>query len=354
MRIFSQKIRQLIWIMLGLLGIGLFLSSCKNHRANDVENKDEKYIVGVLLAYDSPTSNEVLRAFQEKLKEYQQKRGEQVEIIVKRAGGQLWLLPEMVKELVARCQILVPVSTPALQAALISTENTPVVFSSVANPFLLRAGRTAVDHDPRVTGVCSTAPVRQVLELVKQALPGVRKIGTIWTPSEINSEYYLGLMMEAASELNLEIKSQPITGAQDLVQAVQSLLREKIEVLCPVSDNTINANFELLGRLAEENRLPLFASFALGAELGACASLGFSFDEIGRKTAELVLRIKNGESPARIPFQYVDRIRLYLNEHAAEKQGVIFPDGLKKKADRIIRIEADRNNTTSSGIRSEG
>lgn len=76
-------------------------------------------------------------------------------------------------------------------------------------------------------------------------------------------------MKEAAPEFGLEIIIQPISAAQDIVQAVQTLVRQQIEVLFPVSDNTINANFDLIGQLAEANRIPLFAAFSTGAEFGA-------------------------------------------------------------------------------------
>jgi len=151
--------------------------------------------------------------------------------------------------------------------------------------------------------------------------PEVRKIGIIWTPSEINSEYYLELMEEAAAEYGLEVMVQPISAAQDLVQAVQTLVRQRVEVLFPVSDNTINANFDLIGELAEANRIPLFAAFSTGAEFGACASMGFDFSDIGIKTAELVIRIKEGESPARIPFQYIDRVRFLSMKRLLKNRG---------------------------------
>ncbi|MGB9893831.1 MAG: ABC transporter substrate-binding protein, partial [Candidatus Saccharicenans sp.] len=298
---------------------------------------------------DSPTSNEVFKAIQETLNEYQKRTGEQIELVVKKGNGQVALLPELARELSEKARILVPISTPALQAAILASDNLPIVFSSVANPYIVRAGRTAVDHDPRVTGVCSTAPVRQVIELIHQLLPEIRKVGTIWTPSEINSEYYLELTKEAASEFGLEVIGQPISGGQDIVQAVQSLVRDGIRALFPVSDNTINANFELVGKLAEENRLPLFAAFSLGAELGACASMGFDFGDIGQKTGELIIRIKRGESPARIPFQYIDRVRFYVNQEAARKQGLKLPEAIVKKADGIVHSSEQEGKRPLSG-----
>lgn len=352
MRKFERKQRLLLWFVLIGVCFSLIIPGCK--KITEAEKSSGKYVIGVLLAYDSPTSTEVLKAIQAKLEEYQKMSGEKLELVVQKAHGQLALLPEQAKQLTRESQLLVAISTPALQSAMIATENIPIVFSSVANPYIVRAGRTAVDHNPRVTGVCSTAPIRQVLELIKQVRPTVKKVGTIWTPSEINSEYYYELLKEAALNLDLEISSQPISGAQDIVQAVQTLVRDGIEVLFPVSDNTINANFNLLSRLAEENSLPLFAAFALGAEFGACASMGFDFGDIGIKTAEIIIRIKNGESPSRIPFQYIDRVRFKVNEEAAKKQGIKFPEAIIKKADRLVKVSDQVENISQVTVRSEG
>lgn len=326
----------------------------ENGNAGRPENNDGSYAVGVLIAFDSPTSDEVFKAFVSTLDRYQKETGQKFEILTERAHGQLSILPQLARKLAEKAQILVPVSTPALQAVMIATEKTPVVFSSVANPYLVRAGRTAVDHEPRLTGVCSTAPVKQVLTVIRQVKPGVKKIGTVWTPSEVNSQYYLELMTEAADELGLTLINCPIDEAADLVQAFQYVMQHQAEVIFPVSDNTINANFDQLARLAEENRIPLFAAFALGAELGACASMGFGFAEIGKKTAELVVRIKNGESPALIPFQYPDKILFYINEEASKKQGIIWPRAMLKQADGIIRTTAREEGASSSRLRSIG
>jgi putative ABC transport system substrate-binding protein len=349
-----QKKKRLLLGMLILTGMCfcLMVAGCKKKVAEN-EKPSNTYVIGVLLAYDSPTSTEVFKAIQERLDDYQRKTGDKLKVITQKAHGQVSLLPDQARQLARESKLLVAISTPALQSAMIATDSLPIVFSSVANPYILRAGRTAVDHDQRVTGVCSTAPIRQVMELIRQVFPEVKKIGTIWTPSEINSEYYLDLMKDAASDSGLEVISQPVSRAQDIVQAVQSLVRDRIEVLFPVSDNTINANFDLVGRLAEENGRPLFAAFALGAEFGACASMGFDFRDIGLKTAEIIIRIRNGESPTRIPFQYIDRVRFYVNDEAARKQGVKFPESILKKTDQLVKARGQIGNISGTIPKSE-
>ncbi|HPB59240.1 MAG TPA: ABC transporter substrate-binding protein [Candidatus Saccharicenans sp.] len=338
--------------VLAVICVVLIMTGCQKEQVKEGKSLIS-YRLGVLLAYDSPSAREVFQSMSRKLLEYQQGREEIIDIKLKEAHGDVSLLPDQARKLAPEVDLIVAISTPALQAAMIETQNIPIVFSSVANPYIIKAGRTAVDHDPRITGVCSTAPIKQVIELIHQVKPEVRKIGTIWTPSEINSEYYLELMEEAAVQFGLEVVVQPISAAQDLVQAVQILVRQQVEVLFPVSDNTINANFDLIGELAQANRIPLFAAFSTGAEFGACASMGFDFSDIGTKTAELVIRIKEGESPARIPFQYIDRVRFFINQEAAQKQGIKFPEKIIKKADRLVTSQFRQGIRSNAGIGSE-
>lgn len=78
--------------------------------------------------------------------------------------------------------------------------------------------------------------------------------------------------------------------------------------------------------------------------------MGFDFSDIGIKTAELVIRIKEGESPARIPFQYIDRVRFFINEEAAQKQGIKFPEKIIKRADRLVLTQPRREIPSLAGI----
>jgi putative ABC transport system substrate-binding protein len=57
---------------------------------------------------------------------------------------------------------------------------------------------------------------------------------------------------------------------------------------------------------------------------------------MGLKTGRLAVRVKNGESPGRIPIQSMDEIRLYINKEAAARQGVTFSRGLLDRVNRVF------------------
>ena len=176
------------------------------------------------------------------------------------------------------------------------------------------------------------------MALIREILPKARRVGSLWTPSEINSEYYMDLARESAAELGFEMIARPVTGPHGIQGVVQGLLNEKVDVLFPMSDNTINTAFDVIGRAADENGLPLFGSFLRSVEFGACAALGFDFYDMGAKTGRIAVRVKNGESPARIPIQSMDEVRLYINTEAAAKQGVIFSKGLLDRVNKVVSV----------------
>ena len=318
-------------IILFLLFLFLFLCC---------EKKQESlYTIGIFQVNDAPHLNEVRKGFIRALEDNVLRDGENIRLKIKNGKGNISQVQRIAQEFVdENVNMIVALSTPCLQAALIATHEIPIIFSSVANPYLAGAGKSARDHRSNVSGISSRGPIEQGLAFIKEILPEAKRLGTLWTPSEINSEFYLEIAENAARELGLEIVAVPIANKSEVLHSAQVLINKKIDAIYQISDNTINASFEAIGNVAEENATPLFGGFLLSTYLGACAALGWDFFEMGQKTGEIALMVKNSESPARIPIQYMSKVRMYLNLHVAEKQGIKFSDKVLKKADEVVGV----------------
>jgi putative ABC transport system substrate-binding protein len=294
-------------------------------------------VIGIFQSVDSPTANEVRRGILKAFEDAGLRDGENVLVRIRIANRDISEVQRIAQDYAGeKVDLIMPLSTQCLQAALIAGRATPIVFGAVATPFLVGAGRSPEDHLTHVTGVASTGPIRQAVSFVREAFPRARRLGTLWTPSEINSEYYMELAREATAEFGFEVVAVPVADARAVPQAAQVLVNEKIDVLFPISDNTINPSFEALGRAAEESRVPLVGSFLRSVEFGACAAVGFDFYDMGYKTGQTAVRVKNGESPARIPIQFMTDVKVYLNLDAAARQGASFPKNVLARAAKII------------------
>jgi putative ABC transport system substrate-binding protein len=315
-----------------LLAASLLSTSCR-------KSETRLYTIGYLQLVESLTNDDVRRGFLRALDESGLKDGLNVRLNIRNGMGDISQVQQIAQDFAnENVDLIVAVSTPCLQAALMATQKIPIVFTSVANPYLTRAGISPTEHLGSVTGVSSDSavPIRQTLVFIKETLPRAKRVGTLWTPSERNSEYYLLLMRAAAAELGFEIVAVPVANSNDVLLTAQVLVNNKIDVIYQISDNTINPSFEALGKVAEENGLPLFGGFLLSTHAGACAGLGWDFFDMGYKTGQIALRLKAGENPARIPFQNMTDVKLYLNLKAAEKQGVKFPSEVIKKASEVF------------------
>ncbi len=294
------------------------------------------YTIGVLELLESPTTAEVRRGMIRALEEGGLRDGSNIRLNIRNAQNDISEAQRIAQDFAAGgVDLIVAVSTAGLQAVLVAAPKVPVVFTSVANPYLTRVGISPTEHLGNVTGLASTGPIRETLEFIRRVLPRARRVGTLWTPSELNSEYYLERARAAAAELGFEIVAVPVANASEVLLAAQVLINKKIDVIYQISDNTINNSFELVGRIAEENAIPLFGGFLLSTRAGACAAMGWDFLDLGTRTGKLVLRVKNGESPAAIPIQGMTDVKLWLNRTSAERQGVKFPDDVLKQASDI-------------------
>lgn len=304
--------------------------------------KDEPdlYTLGIFWFTDAPTLNDVRRGVTSALEDNGLFDKANIRLDLRNAKGSIPEAQKIAKELVAdEVDMIIVFSTPCLQAVINATRTIPIVFSSVANPFLAGAGKSVDDHLSNVTGISSRGPIKECLLFIKEVLPEVKTIGTLWTPSELNSEYYLKLVREGAEELNMEVKAVSIASASEILLSAQVLINNKIDAIYQISDNTINATFEVMGRVAEENAVPLFGGFPPHTKNGACAAMGWDFYAMGYKAGQIALQVKNGKSPNDIPIQYMTEIKLHLNLEAARKQGIVFAKDIIERADEIINQE---------------
>ncbi len=315
-----------------MLAVLILFAGCQREREGE-----DLYTIGIFQVNDAPTLNDVRKGFIKALEDNGLFDRANIRLIFRNAMGSISEAQKIAREFVSgRVNMIVSFSTPCLQAALHATDEIPIIFSSVANPYLAGAGNSATDHLKNVSGVSSQGPIKEGLIFLKEVLPEAEKVGTLWTPSELNSEFYLDLAKKGANELGLEVVTVPVTKTSEVLHAAQVLINKGIDAIFQISDNTTNASFRALGKVAEDNAVPLFGGFPPHTKLGACAAMGWDFVDMGYKAGQIAFRVKNGESPSNIPFQYMTQTRLHLNLRAASSQGIVFSDETLNKADEVI------------------
>src|SRR6185295_933554 len=218
--------------------------------------------------------------------------------------------------------LLVTSATPTLQAALRRGRGTKTVFMIVANPIVAGAGKSDTDHLPFVTGAYLPAPHAEALAILKRCLPNARRLGTLYTPSEINSEFYKGQLEELTKRNGMSLEAVGVSSSGEVPDAAMALCSRGIDVVCQLSDNLTGASFTSIAEAAKRYKLPLVA-FAQGqAQKGAFMTVSRDFYDGGVESALIVARVLRGENPATIPFKFVTKTRYIYNLPKAAEFGI--------------------------------
>ena len=229
--------------------------------------------------------------------------------------------------------LLIVITTPALQAALRKAGGTRIVFTCVADGVRAGAGRSETDHMPNVTGIATRSAFEGMARVLREVMPQARRVGTLFSPAESNSVLYRDWLAEALKSEGIELVAVPVTASSETADATTMLCHEQIDAVCQISDNTILPGFGQIVRKAGGAGLPVFCFDSNQLKTGAVLALARDFYQAGIEAGELCVRVLHGADPGRIPFTNVRSERLIANPAAAARLGLTLPPGLLKRAE---------------------
>lgn len=232
--------------------------------------------------------------------------------------------------------MVIAIATPSAQAVAKAISDKPVIFSAVTDPVAAGLVGALDKPDKNVTGTSDKLSMAKQLELIQGFLPNIKKLGVLYTTSEVNSGVQVQELEEAAKAKGIEIVKAGVSTGTEVQLATQSLAGKAEAVLIPV-DNTVVSAVEGVLMAAEPIKLPVFASDTDTVKRGAIATYGIDYYKIGVQTGEMAARVLDGKQISETPVEVSKEADLYINEQAAAKFGLTIPDELKKAAKEIVK-----------------
>ncbi len=342
-------------IILGLVGIGsvlLGLGLLKNHEQGP-SGPSKACRIGMVQVADHGLLNITRDSFVEEMKRLGYREGDTCVIMCENANGDLPTVNTILDKFLQRdVDIVVPISTACTQAAINKVKDRPVVFATVANPFIIDAGSSETDHLPNVTGVYGWIPMDRTMEIVRRLVPGKLTIGSIWDPAHANSVFNVENLKKAAAAYgDVSFEGATITGSSEVYDAARSLVNKGIDAFVLSPDNIVYSAFESVVKAARSKKIPIFMSDVERLQDGALATLGYDYRISGIQAARLTDRILKGEDPGQIPFERYRKITFGLNLKAAKDLGITIPPGLLAEATQIHGLKTpDRKRPTRIGV----
>ncbi len=322
-------------VVAGLAAAALFLTACSSDSDSTDQTTgaagDDAYSIGINQLVQHPALDAATEGFKEALEE----AGLDVSYDEQNANGEQATALTIAQQFAGKdLDLVLAVATPAAQATAQNITDIPVLFTAVTDPVSAELVDSEEAPGANVTGTSDVAPIEDQLDLLKELVPDAETVGIVYASGEVNSQVQVDLAKKAAATRDLEIKTQTVTTANDIQQAVEAL--GDVDAIYVPTDNMVVAGIASLVQVAEQKQIPIIAAEGGTVEGGAVATLGINYKELGRQTGEMAVRVlRDGEDPASMPVEKATEFTYVINEDAAERLGVTIPKEILDKAETV-------------------
>src|SRR6516165_10356574 len=175
-----------------------------------------------------------------------------------------------------------------------------------------------------ITGLTllQTDVVAKALEMFKDALPQVTRIGILWNPTTPSHPPALKAVEAAGATLGVSLRMMPVSTVEDFDGAFATMTREHLDGFLVVASPVTVSQRARLAELALEQRLPGVFATKENVEAGGLMSYGPDTGDLTRRAALYIVKILNGTKPADLPVEQATKFELVVNLKTARALGL--------------------------------
>jgi putative ABC transport system substrate-binding protein len=301
--------------------------------ANGAALADPK-LVEIASFGEHPALNQVAEGFKTRMSELGYVEGKDVTYGFQHANFDRSLVPQILQQVEAKHPALILAITTGLnQAAVrgITDKSIPVVFGAVVDPVVAGIVPDWQHGSAWSTGASMLPDFDASFDYLKQVLPGVTKVGTLFNPGEDNDTSNMELIHKAAAKAGIEIVGVPVDNPNDLPQRVQTFAGQ-VDAIFLIQSNVVQTSVPVVAQVAQRIKLPLFNSvYAPDLKDQLAGFHAISYRKNGEHAADIADRILKGEKPADIA-PYVPKgvdFDAYVSPKGLAAVGLTVPEALK-------------------------
>jgi putative tryptophan/tyrosine transport system substrate-binding protein len=298
------------------------------------------YRVGWLSIGSREQTIHIIKPFEEGLRSLGYRVGENVVIEYRFADGEMDRVPALAAELV---RLGVDVITTGSNANTLTvmrlTTTIPIVMTNSVDPVgvglvssLAHPGRNVTGFAQDIGGELND----KRLELLKEALPNLLRVGILWNPDFTPNRNRLTSMNKPAQAMGLTLVPAEVLGLDTLEPAFATMVRERAQAFVVLSEPLL-ANYRgQIAAMAVRDRLPAISTTREYAEAGLLLTYGANLPDQFRRSAAFIDKIFKGAKPADLPVEQPTKFELVVNLKTAKALSLTVPPTLLGRADEVI------------------
>jgi putative ABC transport system substrate-binding protein len=279
-----------------------------------------------------------LELFRQRLRELGYIEGRNIILEERYAGGDAARLTALAREIAAsKVDVIVSPTVNATIAARQATSTIPIVMVHAGNPIGNGLIASLAHPGGNVTGATNMLLGGKQVELLRELVPRLARIGVFVNPMNAGSRVVLANMTETARSLGVEPVVAEVTNSEDVSKALATFRGARIEGLAVMVEKVFVENRARVLEFAAGARLPASYDQADIVRQGGLISYGPVLEEQYAFAAVYVDKILKGADPAHLPVQQPTKFELAINLKTAKALGLTIPQSVLARATEVIQ-----------------
>lgn len=306
-----------------LLVVGILLTSLISLHQLKADKKKDVFRIGISQFITHQSLDATREGFVDELAKQGYIEGKNIEIDLQNAQGEQRNLKTISQQLAESSDVVLAIATPSAQSLANTTQTTPVIFSAVTDPVSAKLVESREHPGGNVTGTSdqSSDAISTQINLIKKVLPKAKTIGILYTQSEPNSVVQKDEAKRLLEEKGFTVVEKTILDSNNVKTAAESLMTEVDMVFVP-TDNIISSTMETVKQVSIKHKVPVFGGSTEMIAVGGLYNYGTNYEELGRQTARMLIRVLKGEKPENIAVELPEKLELHTNKEMADTLGI--------------------------------
>ena len=306
-----------------LLVVGILLTSLISLHQLKADKKKDVFRIGISQFITHQSLDTTREGFVDELAKQGYVEGKNIEIDLQNAQGEQRNLKTISQQLAESSDVVLAIATPSAQSLANTTQTTPVIFSAVTDPVSAKLVESREHPGGNVTGTSdqSSDAISTQINLIKKVLPKAKTIGILYTQSEPNSVVQKDEAKRILEEKGFTVVEKTILDSNNVKAAAESLMAEVDMVFVP-TDNIISSTMETVKQVSIKHKVPVFGGSTEMIAVGGLYNYGTNYEELGRQTARMLIRVLKGEKPENIAVELPEKLELHTNQEMADALGI--------------------------------
>jgi putative ABC transport system substrate-binding protein len=320
----------LIWLLAFVLLVPVF-----------VEAQQPKKIFRVaLLTWAAAPPPSSPSPFDQGLRELGYVEGQNIAIERRYANGQMDRLPQLAAELAhLPLDVILTQSFPAALAAKQATSTIPIVVMGAGDPVATGLVASFARPGGNITGVSAleTELSGKRLELLKETFPKLARVAVLWNAADFGMTLKFREIELTAHALRVAVQASAVREPKEFDGVFSEMKRKRPDALFVITDPLTQLNRKQLLESVTKSRLPAMYENSPYVDDGGLMAYGPSQAENLQIALHHIDKILKGTKVSELPIEQPTKFEFIINLKTAKQIGLIIPQRVLARADRVIR-----------------